>query len=175
MTSFEFMLKFSLPENGADPQAYVEQLGAAGCDDALIGIGLSGHIALEFDREAESAFEAISSAVINVKSVIPQARLIEATPDLVGLTDVAHIIGCSRQNMRKLMVSGGAAFPAPVHAGKTAFWRLSKVLLWLREKQQYQIEDSLLDIATTNMQFNIAKEVQDINESIEKSIYGLVS
>ena len=47
MATFEFTLKFSLPEAGTDPKAYVEQLAEAGCDDALVGVGLSGRIALE--------------------------------------------------------------------------------------------------------------------------------
>ena len=175
MASFGFTLKFSLPEDGVDPQTYIEQLGAAGCDDALIGIGLPGRIALDFDREAKSAYEAISSAIADVKSVVPDARLVEATPDLVGLTDVAQIIGCTRQNMRKLMLSSGAAFPPPVHDGKTAIWRLSKVLLWLREKKHYPIEETLLDIAATNMQFNIAKDTQEVDLSIQKHIHALMS
>ena len=35
----------------------------------------------------------------------PGATLTEADPDLVGLTDVADILGCTRQNMRRLMVT----------------------------------------------------------------------
>lgn len=30
----------------------VERLGAAGCDDALVGIGRVGHLSLEFTRQA---------------------------------------------------------------------------------------------------------------------------
>lgn len=67
MTVFEFTLKFSLPETGADPQFYVEQLSTTGCDDAVIGVGQTGRIAQEFAREAESAFDAVSSAIDDVK------------------------------------------------------------------------------------------------------------
>lgn len=90
MTVFEFTLKFSRPETGADPQSYVDQLGAAGCDDAVIGVGQTGRIAVEFAREAESAFDAVSSAIDDVKKAVPLAKLIEVTPDLVGMTDVAE-------------------------------------------------------------------------------------
>ena len=87
MATFEFTLKFSLPEAESDPKAYIEQLAEAGCDDALVGVGLPGRIVLEFDRESASAFEAISSAIADVRQAIPEAKLVEATPDLVGLTD----------------------------------------------------------------------------------------
>jgi hypothetical protein len=69
-----------------------------------------------FTREAESAKRAIVSALEDVKKAIPAAKLIEAGPDLVGLADVADMLGMSRQNMRKLMLVHAANFPAPVHA-----------------------------------------------------------
>ena len=95
MTTFEFSLKFSVPEEGVDRQ--VERLGEAGCADALIGVGRPGRIALNFDREADSAFVAVAGAVSEVRAAIPEARLIEVAPDLVGLTDLAGIVQCSRQ------------------------------------------------------------------------------
>ncbi len=100
---------------------------------ALVGIGQNGRIALDFIRESRSAFEAISTAISDVKNVIPDARLIEASPDLVGLTDVAEILGFSRQYMRKLTLVSGAEFPAPVHEGKSSIWHLAQVLMWLKK------------------------------------------
>ncbi len=81
MATFEFTLKFSVPEDGAGTDSYVEQLGDAGRDDALIGVGRAGRIALNFDREAESACAAVAGAVSEVKAAIPEARLIEVVPD----------------------------------------------------------------------------------------------
>ena len=43
-------------------------------------------------REASSVDEAISSAITDVKRVIPHATMIEATTDSVRLTDKAEII-----------------------------------------------------------------------------------
>lgn len=175
MSEFEFTLKFVLPDVEANPDRYVEALGAAGCDDALVGVGQSGRIALQFTREANTAFEAVTSAIANVKQAIPGVKLIEATPDLVGLTDVADIIGCSRQYMRKLMITSGPRFPVPVHEGKAALWRLSKVLMWLKDSKQYQVEDRLLEVAHTNMQLNIAREVGEIDLKVHTEIRSLVS
>lgn len=175
MKSFDFTLKFILPNESGDPSEHLEKLGKVGCDDALIGVGQPGRIALNFDREAKTAFDAIGSAVADVKRAIPTAKLVEATPDLVGLTDVADIVGCSRQYMRKLMVRSGASFPLPVHEGKSTLWRLSKVLLWLKDSRHYQIEDTLLDVALTNMQFNMAREAPEIDPVIQKNIHSLLS
>jgi len=175
MKEYEFALKFSLQDASIDPEAYIEQLGAEGCDDAIIGIGQNGRIALGFTREANSAFEAISSAITDVKRVIPDAKLIEATPDFVGLTDVAEILGFSRQNMRKLMVASGAEFPTPVHEGKSSIWHLFQVLAWLRDRKTYQIEDTLLEIAQANMQVNAVKESNNIDPGWQGNLRELIA
>ena len=90
-----FTMKYQLAEHD-DPDALVERLGESGCDDALVGIGQSGRLALEFTREADNAWAAMRSALVDVKRAIPSARLIEAAPDFVGLTDVAEVVGVSR-------------------------------------------------------------------------------
>lgn len=82
MKDYDFILKFDLPDHEADPEKFVNALYEAGCDDALVGIGQKGRIALNFIRQSESAFDAISSAISDVKKAIPDAKLIEATPDL---------------------------------------------------------------------------------------------
>lgn len=85
---FEFGMRFKIGAEGIDSKQLVERLGEAGCDDAVIGVGQPGHIALEFTREARSAREAIVSALRDVKQAIPCAELIEVTRDFVDLTDV---------------------------------------------------------------------------------------
>ena len=105
MNDYDFILKFALPNYDADPEDYVASLEAAGCDDALIGLGKKGRIALHFTRSAGSSNEAIVSALADVQKAIPGARLIEAQPDLVGLTDIAEMAGWSRQNARKTSLS----------------------------------------------------------------------
>jgi hypothetical protein len=62
-----------------------------------VGIGQHGRIALNFIRQSESALDAVSSAIFDIKKAIPSVKLIEATPDLVGLTDVDDILGLSRK------------------------------------------------------------------------------
>ena len=168
MKTYEFDLKFSLPVAAKNPADFVESLGEAGCTDALVGIGQSGRIAFHFSRSANSAFEAVLSAVRDIKTVIPTASLIEAAPDLVGLSDVADILGYSRQNIRKLMMNNLASFPVPVHEGKAMLWHLSSILTWVKERDKYRIDELLLDIANTNMQLNLAKESVHLDASMQK-------
>ena len=56
-------LKYQLSNEDWDMEALVERLGEAGCDDALVGIGQLGRLALEFTREADSADAAVRSAL----------------------------------------------------------------------------------------------------------------
>src|ERR1700736_4357554 len=97
---YEFTLKYKLSDKESDADALVERLAEAGCDDALVGTGQKGRIALNFIREAASAKEAIISALTDVKRVIPHARLLEVTPDFVGLSVVAELLGVSTSTHR---------------------------------------------------------------------------
>jgi len=175
MKAYEFTLKFSLQNEAENPAEYIEKLGTAGCDDALVGIGQNGRIALNFVRESTSAYEAIVSAIADVKKAIPGSKLVEATPDIVGLTDVADLLGFTRQNMRKLMINSGSAFPQPFHEGKPAIWHLANILLWLKEHRNYKIEDTMIDIAITNMQFNLVKELDHIEPAVQEDIRSLIA
>ncbi|CAB3867492.1 DNA-binding protein [Achromobacter sp. ACM02] len=171
---YTFTLKYQLADGDHDMDALVERLGAAGCDDALVGTGLPGRIALEFTREAESAESAMRSALADVRRAVPTAKLIEAAPDLVGLTDVAEIVGVSRQNMRKLMLAYPDSFPLPVHEGSTSIWHLADVLAWLQAKGGYPQVEQVMDVARVALQVNAAKEGQRVSRSASKELEALV-
>jgi hypothetical protein len=172
---YEFELRFKLPADGSDAGDLVERLGEAGCDDAVIGIGQPGRIALKFTREAESARRAIVSALEDVKKAIPAAKLIEAGPDFVGLSDVADMLGMSRQNMRKLMLTNAASFPAPVHEGSAAVWHLESVLLWLQGKGGYNIGREQIDVAHIAMQINLIKAADRLELPMQREVRALVA
>ena len=173
MKEYEFILKFRLPDIETDPEFFLARLAAAGCNDALVGIGANGRIALDFSRKASSAFKAVLSGIRDVKQAIPGAGLIEAAPDMVGLTDVADILGFTRQNMRKLMLKN-PDFPPPFHDGKPSIWHLARVLSWLDKKKMYRVDKSLLDIATVNMQFNIARDIQELEPAFQSNVQTLL-
>lgn len=175
MMEYEFELRFKLPADGTDAMELVERLGEAGCEDALVGIGQPGRIALKFTREAESAKRAIVSALEDVKQAISGARLIEAGPDFVGLTDVADMLGVSRQNIRKLTLAHAATFPAPVHEGSAAIWHLEPVLQWFRGKGGYNISQEQIDVAHIAMQINLVKAADRLDLPIQREVRTLVA
>ncbi len=172
---YDFTLKFKLSDADCDSADVVERLGAAGCDDALVGTGMPGRIALNFVRSAESASEAMVSALRDVKTALPSAKLTEVGPDFVGLTDVADVIGVSRQNMRKLMLTHARTFPPAVHEGSTAIWHLALVLDWLQAKGSYPIARNVIDVANSAMQFNIVKEIERVPETVRMAMRELVA
>ncbi len=173
MNEYEFELTFKLPQ-GDDPDQYFAALEKS-CSDAIVGTGQTGYMAFDFTRESSSAYDAIVSAVADIKKVIPKASLTEATPDFVGLTDVADLLGFSRQYMRKLMVKSGTEFPSPIHEGKSSLWHLSNILIWLKENNKYEIEDTLIDIANINKKFNLVKELNQVNDDIQDNIRELIA
>jgi hypothetical protein len=73
-----FTLTYQLLSDDNDMDAIMDRLAEAGCDDALVGVGQPGRLALEFVREAHSAHDAIEGAIEDVRRAVPNARLIEA-------------------------------------------------------------------------------------------------
>jgi len=171
MKEYDFDLKFSLPSPDADPEQFVNALYEAGCDDATVGLGQKGRVALSFTREARTAQDAVTSAIADVTKAIPDAKLIEATPDYVGVTDIAGFVGCSRQNIRKILIDNSLA-PTPVHSGTTVIWHLAKVLEWLKHKGSFNIEDRLIEVSFVTMKFNIEKEAAYVARAGRNPITG---
>ncbi|ACK73754.1 prophage CP4-57 regulatory (plasmid) [Gloeothece citriformis PCC 7424] len=175
MPEYEFTLKFKLPNFNTNPEIYIDKLYESGCDDALIGVGTKGYIALNFIRESDSAYEAIKSAMENVKSVIPGVELVEALPDWVGVTDIANLLGCTRQNIQKLILKDNSSCPSAIHSGAQSIWHLAEFLTWLSEDKNYEIEESLLETAKITMNLNLAKEYKKLAPDLHESFKSLVT
>jgi predicted DNA-binding transcriptional regulator AlpA len=172
---YAFTLKYSLAAEDSDHAQLVERLAQAGCDDATIGIGQTGRIALAFTRDSANAWSAIYTAMQDVKQAIPAARLVEAGPDFVGLTDAAEIVGMTRQNMRKLMLAYTTEFPAPVHDGNPSIWYLSDILGWLNGRGTYHIDADLFEIARSTKQVNLAKQARGIESRVKRQLDTLLA
>jgi hypothetical protein len=172
---YDFTLKFSTSVTDQHIDIWVERLGAEGCDDALVGTGRPGRIALDFTRSAPSAEAAVLSALADVKRAQPGAKLLEAGPDFVGLSDVADLVGVSRQNLRKLSLAHAGSFPAAVHDGNPAIWHLAPVLQWLQVRQCYSIDPNLLEVAQIAMRLNITKEAAALPASVQRRLRPLVA
>jgi len=159
---YDFTLRFKLQAATYSVEQLIERLGEAGCDDATVGIGQSGRIALNFTRESASASDAVLSAIRDIRGAIPGAELIEAAPDYVGLTDVADLVGMSRQNLRKLMASH-LDFPTPVHSGThSQVWHLEIVL-------------QLIELAHVAQQCNLAREASKLEPAAQQRLRELVT
>lgn len=163
MTAFEFELIFRLPDGAKSGADYLDRLYEAGCDDALIGTGRAGMIVFSFARVSGSAQDAVESAIADIKKTIPEATLVEAYPDYVGVSDLSGILGHSRQNTRKLLL--GSSAPAPLHVGNPSIWHLSEILEWMKGAgldRRYQIDQSISDIAIATRKINFARELASI-------------
>lgn len=168
MKAYEFTLKFAIPD-GIDTEALEARLFDNGCDDALLGVGQKGRLTLSFTRGAESAGQAVDSAISDVRRAVPQARLIEAAPDLVGVSDIADFFDCSRQNMRKLMQTHVDTFPLPLHEGRSSLWHLVDVLDWFAQRQGRNVDSMLREVARASMRVNAGREVSRLQTEADGS------
>lgn len=133
------VFSFTLIVDGPDLQdaEVVDALYEAGCDDALVGAS-EGVQFLDFDREAQSAGEAVRSAVADVESVggLSVTRIADA--GLVSMADIAARTGRTRESVR-LLVSGQrgpGGFPPPATdpRGRYRLWRTKDVEGWMRDQ-----------------------------------------
>lgn len=77
MAIYDLILTLSLPDPTVDPVHFTDSLFVAGCDDAVVGVGMPGSIALDFARDASTAEDAVISAINTVTKAIPGAHLVE--------------------------------------------------------------------------------------------------
>ena len=161
MKEFNFELIFKLVDN-QDSNEYLDVLFENGCDDATISTGQLGMLSLSFTRESISAAEAVESAINDVKKAIPSAKLVEATPDIVNISEISSILGNSRQYTRKLFNSETSSLPAPIHIGNPSIWHLSEVLDWLKSlgKQNNKINQNLFELSHITRQINIKRQIE---------------
>ena len=82
---FEFDLMIALPAGERDEDAMLDALFEAGCDDAIVGTGAAGLVALGFVRQGADAEAIITEAVEQALRGLPEgAALREVRPDLVS-------------------------------------------------------------------------------------------
>lgn len=172
MTEYEFQLYYQLPDRQPDPEAWLDALYEAGCDDALVGVAVRGHLSLDFTREAENPLMALRSAMADVRRAIPDAHLVGAGPDLLNLSELSSLLSSrlapvTRQAMRKYAAGEVrkvvSRFPSPRVNGTTPLWHLDAVLVWLKDNGKITADrqpraDSLIALCETIRAFNAAGE-----------------
>lgn len=145
MNEYDFVLRFQLLENNDQPERYLDTLYEAGCDDATIGVGLPGYIALDFCRVADSAEQALLSAIRDVKRAIPSAKLTEVTPDLLNISEIADLVSSkihrvTRQAMRNYALGKlariNSRFPAAAVTSSSPLWHVDEVVSWMADNEK---------------------------------------
>lgn len=151
--TFDFTLTFSLLRYGSNPENYLDALFEAGCDDAIVGTGMPGSIALNFSRAAKSAGDALQQAVHDVRKAIPDAELMELKPDLVGISDIAALLECTRQNVRRMATADNSSFPSPCVSGSVPLWHFYEVANWLLKNSRIKIKPKAADVEVAKIAF----------------------
>ena len=172
MDHYTFMLNFTHPGQEGNPEQYLDALHGSACGDAAAEVGQYGVIGLDLTCAADSAEEAVRSAIENVRAAIPGATLVQAGPDLVGLTEMAAIFGFSRQNMRKYAIgqSGGPeAFPQPVVVGDPSLWHLAEIIVWVKLNTRVQPPENVLEVSKATAKLNFEVECKRLHRILEFS------
>lgn len=161
--NFQFRMTFKLPVVD-DLDEYDERLFASILtQDDFFGITESGILEVEFERHGISAEKTIRKALHDVKTVLPEASFIESFPDIVNLTDLAECLDITRQATRKLWDSNKNSFPSPLHTGKSQTWNLATILDWMVKAGHSKFDRKLFDVALSNMNLNIERQMVDLN------------
>lgn len=130
MIDYEFVLVI---DGVVDDDEVTDRLYEVGCADATFG-SVDGVGFGEFNREAGSFPDAVSSAIRDVESVDGlEVRRVEPD-DLVTMSEIAERSGRTRESVRLLVAGhrGQGDFPAPVSHLRSRFrlWRWSDVAAW---------------------------------------------
>ncbi|WP_312226792.1 DNA-binding protein [Pseudescherichia sp.] len=171
------LYNFTLTLSGVtyDTDGLEDALYESGCDDALI-CAYGNSVYVEFDREADSLDEAISSAVENIESAGIGAIVESVDSALVGLSDIAEMTNMSRQAIAMLKdgTRGSGDFPCPIQRikGQSPLWDWADVAQWLLQNGRLPEGSELLNNARVLSKWNLAlrtsvskdfKEVESIS------------
>lgn len=132
MSSYEFSLRLNREVTDAE----IEALYEAGCSDAAVETGPLGTL-IEFDREAGSLVEAITTAVLDVEKVPGLSAVGLACDNIVTILTIAERTGVVREAVRLWATGkrGPGNFPPPVAitSGGEKLWDWDQVVPWLQE------------------------------------------
>ncbi|MGI0480704.1 DNA-binding protein [Geminocystis sp. CENA526] len=173
MKEFNFALIFDFHNPKIDPDIYSDALYEVGCSDGLFAVGKKGSIAIDFIRESESAYEAVSSAIKQVKFVIPESDLVYISPDLVGIKDLAEIFECSQKKIEKYTLK--ESFPNAFYSVSQSLWYLEDVLNWFKKHTDLTIDSSVEEIAKLARIINLELNKKNKSPQIIKQAQELVT
>lgn len=127
-----------------------DQFFEAGCEDALL-CQYNGTVYLEFDREATSAVQAITSALDSIRTLGFKDLIVEEQ-GFSTLAEMAERSGISRQALSLYAQNkrGHGNFPKPMYglASKSAMYLWSEVATWLFK--QGKLDQEKYEVATVS-------------------------
>jgi hypothetical protein len=173
--TYHFTLRFKLDEPDKEPSNYLDELQAKSSEEISIETVKKGSISFNFVRSASSVREAMLGAIEHVKKAIPKAVLVEVSPDLVGLTDAAKAISCSRQNMRSLLVNSKTPIPQPIYEGTSSLWHLADLLAWLKAEKMYELDPAMYEVTIFAMELNAAIAWQKISPKRHEDLRAILN
>ncbi|MEJ2075810.1 MAG: hypothetical protein P8X79_20380 [Reinekea sp.] len=145
MNTYHFVLV--LADANPDIESLEDRLFEAGCDDALVCY-YNQTVYLEFDREADTAIEAMTSAIENVNAAGFRVRSIQEG-GYASMAELAAMSGLSRQAINNFAkgTRGPGNFPKPVYgvSSGTPLYEWPEVAHWLVD--QNKIDPSVFEIA----------------------------
>lgn len=156
---FEFTITFSLPKDIWDAKKIPETIFGAGLNDALVLTGTRGMVGLDIFRESSSAEHAIESVISDIVKIYPNAVFLDVKPDLVSLSDIAKLVGQSRQNLSKL-----AEFPPPTITGPKPYWHLYQVIKWYKANKSVPFPTNTIETSKAAWMFNLQLEKNRLEE-----------
>lgn len=158
MANFEFDLIFALPKGDFDVFELSDAVFEAGFDDAVVGTGQAGLLAVAIEAEGEDAESVIVRAARLILQYLPKGcALREVRPDLVSLADVAKKLNIKRQALQK------REMPAPALSG---YYRITEVAELIVSQVTHGRRRARFDIHVAEPWFAAGSGAQCVNARI---------
>jgi hypothetical protein len=136
MNDYTFMIRFTI--EGEDLDSLSVRVYDRVEDASLMGPDEDGTFLIEFDRRADAYALAVTRAVAELRSTLPDAVILRVEgDDLATMADIAKRAGRSDESVRLLIAGrrGPGGFPPPAGRldSRTRVWRWADVAPWFAD------------------------------------------
>lgn len=167
MNDYTFTFRFLSPGSSADDLSV--RLYPRIEDASLIGPDEGGSFLLEFDRRSSGLPSALTSALLELMEVLPEAHVLRVEEDdLATMADIAKRAGRTPESVRLLVKGSRGPDGFPPAAGRldarTKVWRWSDVADWFADAFGEPLPDTA-DSAFLQA-FNDALEIRRLTQKL---------
>lgn len=124
-----------------DDRADVDAILGAFDGEASLEATTTRLVEIVLTLDGEDPIGTVEAALSRIESALPKVAVHWIDQELVGISDIAQLIGQSRESVRLYADGkrGGGAFPAPVGVvgDSVRVWRWADVDAWLRQHAGY--------------------------------------